>query len=163
MTCINHLRNCFHGETQSIVHEAATTSSRYHHPKLHTSYWVKISLMLVLMILIFPQLPIVISDQSHTSYWVIMSLMLVLMILIFPQLSNCVILTNDICDMPFWWVGLVTQLDVEQSDVKVQFMFTHGPSKTFNWPELKIHAMCQSKTFSVRYLLLPQQLDELVR
>ena len=30
----------------------------------------------------------------------------------------------------FWWVGLVTQVDV-----KVQFMFPHGPCKTFNWPE----------------------------
>ena len=35
----------------------------------------------------------------------------------------------------FWWVGLVTQVDVEQGDVKVQFMFPHGPHKTFNWPE----------------------------
>ena len=35
----------------------------------------------------------------------------------------------------FWWVGLVTQVDVEQGDVKVQLMFPHGPRKTFNWPE----------------------------
>ena len=32
-------------------------------------------------------------------------------------------------------MGLVTQVDVEQGDVKVQFMFSHGPCKTFNWPE----------------------------
>ena len=32
----------------------------------------------------------------------------------------------------FWWVGLVTQVDVEQGDVKVQFIFPHGPRKTFN-------------------------------
>ena len=32
----------------------------------------------------------------------------------------------------FWWVGLVTQVDVEQGDVKVQLMFPHGPRKTFN-------------------------------
>ena len=24
---------------------------------------------------------------------------------------------------------------MEQGDVKVQFMFPHGPPKTFNWPE----------------------------
>ena len=35
----------------------------------------------------------------------------------------------------FWWVSLVTQVDVEQGGVKVQFMFPHGPHKTFNWPE----------------------------
>ena len=35
----------------------------------------------------------------------------------------------------FWWVGLVTQVDVEQGDVKVQLMFPRGPRKTFNWPD----------------------------
>ena len=35
----------------------------------------------------------------------------------------------------FWWVGLVTQVDVEQGDVKVQFKFPHEPHKTFNGPE----------------------------
>ena len=35
----------------------------------------------------------------------------------------------------FWWVGLVTQVDVEQDVVKVQFMFPHEICKTFNWPE----------------------------
>ena len=37
----------------------------------------------------------------------------------------------------FWWVGLVTQVDVEQDGIKVQFMFPHGPHKTFNWPEIE--------------------------
>ena len=42
------------------------STSPHHHPKLHTSYRVKTSLMLVLMILIFPQLSnCVISDQWH--------------------------------------------------------------------------------------------------
>ena len=35
----------------------------------------------------------------------------------------------------FWWVGLITQVDVEQDDIKAQFMFPHGPHKTFNWSE----------------------------
>ena len=35
----------------------------------------------------------------------------------------------------FWLVGLVTQVDVEQGDAKVQFMLPHRPSKTFNSPE----------------------------
>ena len=69
----NHLRNSFQGETLFQVQKAATTSYNYHHhhhhhhhhhPKLHTSYRVKTSLMLVLVILIFPQLSnCVISDQ----------------------------------------------------------------------------------------------------
>ena len=108
MKCVNHLRNGFQGETLFQVHEAVTTSYQYHHPKLHTSYRVKTSLMLVLVILIFPQLSnCVISDQWYMA---------------------C--LYNS-----FWWVGLVTQVDVEQGDVKVDIMFPHGPHKTFNWPE----------------------------
>ena len=35
----------------------------------------------------------------------------------------------------FWWVGLATQIDVGQGDVKGLFMFPHGPRETFNWPE----------------------------
>ena len=35
----------------------------------------------------------------------------------------------------FWWVGLATQVDVEQGDINVQFMFPHRPPKTSNWPE----------------------------
>ena len=133
MKCVNHLRNGFQGETLFQVHEAVTTSYQYHHPKLHTSYRVKTSLMLVLVILIFPQLSnCVISDQWYMA---------------------C--LYNS-----FWWVGLVTQVDVEQGDVKVQFMFPMGHVKHLIDQKLKAHAMCQSKTFFVRYLLLPQQLDE---
>ena len=64
MKCVNHLRNSFQEETLFQVHEVATTSYRCHHPKLHTSYQVKMSLMLVLMILIFPQFSnCVMSDQ----------------------------------------------------------------------------------------------------
>ena len=35
----------------------------------------------------------------------------------------------------FWLLGLLTQVDVEQGDAKVQFMLPHRPHKTFNWPE----------------------------
>ena len=60
-------------------------------------------------------------------------------------------------------MGLVTQVDVEQGDVKVQFMFPMGHVKHLIDQKLKAHAMCQSKTFFVRYLLLPQQLDKIIR
>ena len=62
----------------------------------------------------------------------------------------------------FWWVGLVTQVNVEQGDVKVQVMLCCYVKQLIS-QKLKIHAMCQSKTFFVRYLLLPQQLDKLIR
>ena len=32
-------------------------------------------------------------------------------------------------------MGLVTQVNVEQGDVKVPFMFPHGLGKSSNWPE----------------------------
>ena len=65
----NHLWNCFPGETLFQVHKAVTISYHYHYPKLHTSYRLKTSLMLKLMILIFPQLSnCVISDQWHVWY-----------------------------------------------------------------------------------------------
>ena len=32
----------------------------------------------------------------------------------------------------FWWVEMVTDVDAEQGDVKVDFMHPHGPRKTFN-------------------------------
>ena len=73
--------------------------------------------------------------------------------------------TNNICDMPlrlFLVGGFGNPVDVEQGDVKVQFMFIHGPRKTFNWPETEDSCYVPIKNF-VRYLLLPQQLDKLIR
>ena len=51
--------------------------------------------------------------------------------------------TSQLCDIrpmtyvtclydSFLRVGLVTKADVEQGDAKIQFMFPHGPCKTFN-------------------------------
>ena len=35
----------------------------------------------------------------------------------------------------FWWVGIITLVNREAGDVKVNFMHPHGPRKTFNWPQ----------------------------
>ena len=35
----------------------------------------------------------------------------------------------------FWWVGMVTSVDIEAGDVNIDFMHPHGPRKTFNWPQ----------------------------
>ena len=33
----------------------------------------------------------------------------------------------------FWWVGIVTEVDVHEGDSKIKFLHPHGPRKTFNW------------------------------
>ena len=35
----------------------------------------------------------------------------------------------------FWWVGIITMVDKEAGDVKIDFMHPNGPRKTFNWPQ----------------------------
>ena len=42
-------------------------------------------------------------------------------------------------------MGLVTQADEAQADVKVQFMFPHWPRKTLNWPETEDSCYAQIK------------------
>ena len=34
----------------------------------------------------------------------------------------------------FWWVGLITKVNLQEGDVQVDFMHPHGPRKSFNWP-----------------------------
>ena len=62
----------------------------------------------------------------------------------------------------FWWVRLVTQVDVKQGDVKVQFMFPHGACKTFNWPETEDSCYAPTKNILCQ-ILLPQQLDKPIK
>ena len=50
-------------------------------------------------------------------------------------------------------MGLVTQVDVEQGDVKVQFIFPHGPRKTFNWPETE--GSCYAPTKNILCQISP--------
>ena len=34
----------------------------------------------------------------------------------------------------FWWVGIVTEVNVYEGDLKIEFLLPHGPRKTFSWP-----------------------------
>ena len=34
----------------------------------------------------------------------------------------------------FWWIGIVNEVNVHQGDLKIEFLHTHGPRKTFSWP-----------------------------
>ena len=36
----------------------------------------------------------------------------------------------------FWWVGIVTEVNVHEGDLKIEFLHPHGPRKTFNWPSV---------------------------
>ena len=34
----------------------------------------------------------------------------------------------------FWWVGIVTEVNVHKGDLKIEFLHPNEPRKTFNWP-----------------------------
>ena len=34
----------------------------------------------------------------------------------------------------FWWVGIVTEANVHDGDLKIEFLHPQIPRKTFNWP-----------------------------
>ena len=34
----------------------------------------------------------------------------------------------------FWWVGMISSIDKEEGDAKIEFMHPHGPRKSFSWP-----------------------------
>ena len=36
----------------------------------------------------------------------------------------------------FWWVGIVTEVNVHGGDLKIEFLHPHGPRKTFSWPSV---------------------------
>ena len=34
----------------------------------------------------------------------------------------------------FWWVGILTNMNVHDVDLKIEFLHPHGPGKAFSWP-----------------------------
>ena len=36
----------------------------------------------------------------------------------------------------FWWVGKVTEVNVHEGDLKIEFLHPNGPRKTFSWPSV---------------------------
>ena len=36
----------------------------------------------------------------------------------------------------FWWVAIVTEVNVHEGDLKIGFLHPHGPRKTFHWPSV---------------------------
>ena len=33
-----------------------------------------------------------------------------------------------------WWIGIVTDIDSQQSDLQIKFMHPYGPARSFHWP-----------------------------
>ena len=44
-------------------------------------------------------------------------------------------LTEEIYDT-FWCFGIVTEVNVHEGDLKIEFIHSHGPRKTFSWPSV---------------------------
>ena len=36
----------------------------------------------------------------------------------------------------FWWAGIVAEVNVHEDDLKIEFLYPHGPRKTFSWPSV---------------------------
>ena len=34
-----------------------------------------------------------------------------------------------------WWIGIVTEINLEEIDAEVKFLHSRGPSTYFNWPQ----------------------------
>ena len=34
----------------------------------------------------------------------------------------------------FWWIGMVSEVNMDEQDVMVEVLHPHGPQKTFKWP-----------------------------
>ena len=60
-----------------------------------------------------------------------------------------------------WWVGTVTEVNVHQSDLKIEFLHPYGPRKTFSRPSAA--ALYQSHTFYALSQLQQQLLGECIR
>ena len=50
---------------------------------------------------------------------------------IVPNLNDFVACKYD----SFWWVGMVTEIDITTNDIQMKFMHPHGPSQSFIWPQ----------------------------
>ena len=46
---------------------------------------------------------------------------------------KCFLYVSCIYDT-FWWIGIMTEVNVHQDDLKIEFLHPHGPRKTFSWP-----------------------------
>ena len=62
----------------------------------------------------------------------------------------------------FWWVGIVTKMNVREGDLKIEFLHPHGPSKTSAGHLLLINVLSQRQTFYALSQLKQESLYECV-
>ena len=62
----------------------------------------------------------------------------------------------------FWWVDIVTEVNVHEGDSKIQFLHPHGPKKTFTWPSVP-DDLSQRQTFSALLQLQQQSLGKCIK
>ena len=54
----------------------------------------------------------------------------------------------------FWWVGIVTEVNVHEGDLKIEFLHPHGPRKTFSWPS--VADKCFVPELNILYIIKAQ-------
>ena len=48
---------------------------------------------------------------------------------------KCFLYVSCIYDK-FWWVCIVTEVNVHEGDLRIEFLHSHGPRTTFSWPSV---------------------------
>ena len=62
----------------------------------------------------------------------------------------------------FWWVGAVTEVNVHEDDLKIEFLHSPGPGKFSAGHLLLINVLSQRQTFYALSQLLQQSLGECI-
>ena len=75
---------------------------------------------------------------------------------------NCFLYVSCIYDI-FWWVGRVTEVNVHESDLKIEFLNPHGPRKTSSRPSVDDKCFVQAQTFYALSQLQQQSLGKCIR
>ena len=59
-----------------------------------------------------------------------------------------------------WWVSIVTEVNVDEGELKIEFLYPHGPRKTFSWSSAAV--LSQHQTFHALSQLQQQSLGECI-
>ena len=72
------------------------------------------------------------------------------------QVFSCVSCIYD----TVWWVSIVTEVNVDEGELKIEFLYPHGPRKTFSWSSAAV--LSQHQTFHALSQLQQQSLGECI-
>ena len=74
---------------------------------------------------------------------------------------KCFLYASCIYDT-FWWVGIVTEVNVHEGDLKIEFRHPHGPRETFSWPSVADKCFVPASTFYALSQLQQQSLGNCI-